>query len=896
VDPKAAVVNVKTTAAEEQAVYDFPSSIVKIPNESNVRAAVDAAVLVGMAMGAALLLQETKKEAKRRRSAPRRAMPALVPIQMLVSIHGPVPVLNSVPVFLPAPVERTALDVAVPTPLAAEAAPVLPLAPALVPVLVPVSSLLRSPVEELPSSLYDEATDVHEEGSLVEAAPASEPMSLLQAAPDEAASGPDPPPAPDEATDVFAAEAAQGPASRAGLDESFYRLSGEATDVPAAEAAPAPAPWEELPSSLIDEATDVPAAPDEAAPVPAPLLASDEATDVPVPVRPRSREEWLELYRLYDEATDVPREGSLLEATPVPAPVLRDSSPAGVAPGPAPDVSSHKEAVPVPAPPLAPRGSPVVEPPSWPTFNDSHEEFFKFKNNLSSFLNDFCADLSEVSKVRLIKENCLSLKTVKEVEHFTTVKEILDWLHERYFFPPLIVEKLILSLGEKFGVKPVDGNVVAEVLELYEYLYRIFYQIREQRLWYAFSPDPGTVLRIIKFLPRGERSSGLILKFCPERLKMSRLESFVQERLTFFREFRWIEDFKEMTCPTNHSPNVSKNVFRCSVPGCNVDSRHKLDSCVVYLKLSVSRRLQFLNTERWCTVCLRHKQGKMCFASRKRLPCGVGGCKEQHHTSLHVDITNVLDFSFLGANRTEDAVVREDTANALINPLVFVPRVVAEVDPENQEVEVTSEVSNNNAVSFLSPKGIESLGRPVEVQCSLEEAGVKECVNDSIFCSGPMGTESLGNLVEAVSSPHEVNLLLGPGEAAEPETGPGEAGESLGVNVFILGLEVSETRRVPEEAEDSQCKNVFCVRPNETEVGGDPVEANQSPGWDGNMFMLLVFFVHVWTKKFLFLVGDFRMLFGQVLQLFLFSMFFPSPIGGPAAEHCHGGGYPCVVL
>ena len=101
---------------------------------------------------------------------------------------------------------------------------------------------------------------------------------------------------------------------------------------------------------------------------------------------------------------------------------------------------------------------------------------------------------------------------------------------------------------------------------------------------------------------------------------------------------------------------------------------------------------------------------------------------------------------------------------------------------------------------------------------------------------------------------------------------------------------------MPEEAEDSQCKNVFCVRPNETEVGGDPVEANQSPGWDGNMFMLLVLFVHVLTKKFLFLVGDFRMLFGQVLQLFLFSMFFPSPIGGPAAEHCHGGGYPCVVL
>ena len=112
-------------------------------------------------------------------------------------------------------------------------------------------------MEELPSSLYDEATDVHEEGSLVEAAPASEPMSLLQAAPDEAASGPDPPPAPDEATDVPAAEAAPVPASRAGLAEFFNRLYEEATDVPR----------EELPFCLHDDATDVFAA--KAAQVPA---------------------------------------------------------------------------------------------------------------------------------------------------------------------------------------------------------------------------------------------------------------------------------------------------------------------------------------------------------------------------------------------------------------------------------------------------------------------------------------------------------------------------------------------------------------------------------------------------------------------------------------------------
>jgi len=100
----------------------------------------------------------------------------------------PVPVFVPVLMFLPAPVERTALDVAVPAPFAAEAAPVPvavpeeaapvpPLAPALVPVLVPVSTLLES-LEEVPYCLPDEATDVPEEGSLVVAAPASVPMFL----------------------------------------------------------------------------------------------------------------------------------------------------------------------------------------------------------------------------------------------------------------------------------------------------------------------------------------------------------------------------------------------------------------------------------------------------------------------------------------------------------------------------------------------------------------------------------------------------------------------------------------------------------------------------------------------------------------------------------------------
>jgi hypothetical protein len=210
VDPKAAMINVKLTDVDEQAVRGHYFSDVKMPEEAKFRAAVDAAVLVGMAMGAALLLQEAEKKAKRRRPSP-------VPIQTLVSVSVPVPVLNSVPVFLPAPVERTALDVAVPAPLAAEAASVLPLVPALVPVLVPMSFLLEG---------------------LEEAAPASEPMfmpaPLLQAAPDEAASGPDPPPAPDEATDVPAAKAAPVPASRAGLAEFFNCLLGEATDVPAA--------------------------------------------------------------------------------------------------------------------------------------------------------------------------------------------------------------------------------------------------------------------------------------------------------------------------------------------------------------------------------------------------------------------------------------------------------------------------------------------------------------------------------------------------------------------------------------------------------------------------------------------------------------------------------------
>ena len=147
---------------------------------------------------------------------------------------------------------------------------------------------------------------------------------------------------------------------------------------------------------------------------------------------------------------------------------------------------------------------------------------------------------------------------------------------------------------------------------------------------------------------------------------------------------------------------------------------------------------------------------------------------------------------------------------------------------------------------------------------------------------------------EAEDSP--TAIVVSGSLGAESHGNPPEAECSLPPNSFVLGAKEAEAADVPKEAESSLCKNVFYSRPRETEASGGPVEASQSPGWDGNMFMLLVFFVHVWTKKILFLAGECRILFGQVLQLFLFFMFLPSPIGGPVAEHCHGGGDPYVVL
>lgn len=750
VDPKAAVVNVKMEVADEHPVPDPYLSDVKVPDEAKVEAVLSAAVLVGMALGAALLLQEAKKEAVKGRTAPVLA----VPVPMFVPISVPAPVLVPVPVILPAPVEGGALVEATPAPVAAEAAPVP----------------LDGP-EQIFDSLSDEATDV--------------PVAV-----------------PDEGGPV------------------------EATPVPVLVSVPAPD-------------------------VVAPAL-------VPVPA---------------------------LAPAPVPVPVLV----------PDPDESSPVEAASVPA--VAPTSAPrirhinIVEPPSWPIFSDRHEDYFQFEKDLQSFLEDFCADLREESKVMLIKTKCLSPKTFKEVNQLSTVEEILNWLHERFFSPILIIAKLMQPLRERYGVEPIDGTVVSEVLELYEYLYSIFYQVRKQRLWSAFSPDLTSVLYITARLPVGELGQWkMFSKSFPDRLRMSRLEFFVQERLTFYRETRLYDDYFKITCPTDQPSDVPKNVFRCRVPGCREDSYHSPDKCNVYLKLSVPSRLELLSTKKWCTVCLKHKQGKKCFASGKRkLPCGIGGCKEQHHHSLHVVIADVSNFSVLGAIRTEDAVVRKDTVNVSKNPLVNVPRSAAKVDRENQKVEVVPEVSNVHSIFVSGPLEAGPRESPVETQC---------CPCKLALAVG----EKRGGPVEALSSPDEAGaricndvFILGPREA-ESRGSPVEADCSPCPNTFVLGANEAEAHGVPVEAEDSPCNNVFYFKPTETEVQGGPVEAGQSQNWDGNMLILLMLFLQVWIKKILFLAGDCRMLFSQVLQFIFISMFLTSSSGGPAVEHCHGGGGDPLVV
>ena len=248
--------------------------------------------------------------------------------------------------------------------------------------------------------------------------------------------------------------------------------------------------------------------------------------------------------------------------------------------------------------------------PSWPKYDDINVHVFA--EEIKCFLNDFCSNLSEVKKAKLLKQNSLTPQARVDVEHLLSVESILAFL-ERKCFLDHFAESQPLNFSEK------SEPVSADSMCMYSY------SIGKPTFSYSgevecHEEQPG-------------RGLGTAARKCAE--------------------------------------GAPVHVFRCMVPRCNMSVHHVLRRCDAFAELSFQDKVRLVKKGRWCSVCLSHKVGKRCYAARKVPHCGVHDCTGMHHAMLHPS-TNHENVSVLGACGAENSkvagpgtgVLRQDSAVA----------------------------------------------------------------------------------------------------------------------------------------------------------------------------------------------------------------------------------------
>lgn len=76
--------------------------------------------------------------------------------------------------------------------------------------------------------------------------------------------------------------------------------------------------------------------------------------------------------------------------------------------------------------------------------------------------------------------------------------------------------------------------------------------------------------------------------------------------------------------------------FTCLAPDCVVGSHHYLSRCAAWTGYSAAQRARVVQEKNLCKLCFSpHHQAAECPKRGRWRPCGIGGCAEWHHRSLH---------------------------------------------------------------------------------------------------------------------------------------------------------------------------------------------------------------------------------------------------------------------
>lgn len=270
-----------------------------------------------------------------------------------------------------------------------------------------------------------------------------------------------------------------------------------------------------------------------------------------------------------------------------------------------------------------------------PSFSGKIREYAKFK---SDFKNQVESDI-QTEKLCYVLRSCLKDEALTLVENIESASEIWERLDERYGSPSLLVD-VIMNEIKSIGVV-LDGDS-SNLITFVNTIERGYSDLKRLNLEREIS-NSVTVGMLEGRLPPVTRREWSKLVNCHGSSvdpynKFPSFMNFLKEQRKILEyeiaSVRVLDDPEEVLTMRNN-PIPREGQTQCLVH--NNATTHNTCDCHAYINKSPQERLEIINRNRACWICLI--PGHRFFECTARRECGENNCTMSHHPSLHVPLS-----------------------------------------------------------------------------------------------------------------------------------------------------------------------------------------------------------------------------------------------------------------
>ena len=283
-----------------------------------------------------------------------------------------------------------------------------------------------------------------------------------------------------------------------------------------------------------------------------------------------------------------------------------------------------------------------------PTFNGEIREYPRFKADFQKHVTPM---INSDESAAYILKSCLSkepLEAVKNVDD--DLSAMWDRLDNKYGRSSILIAEIMKEIKKLSPVKDGDNRSFIRLVDTIEGCYRDLVRIHKEaeicnstivslieeklpgmicNMWCLDVSDQNTEISdvnlfpsLLKFLLKHKRA----MEYRSSDLRASKV-TFATDSIVHLAQ----DKRPEAKAATMPEKTADERKGGCWLHSTNI---HDITQCQTFLDMTTVRRWDAVDDYRVCWCCLRpgHRQA-YCYRLRE---CGKDGCKENHHTLLHI--------------------------------------------------------------------------------------------------------------------------------------------------------------------------------------------------------------------------------------------------------------------